>query len=120
MLDPSDYYMNSDKVNSPIFEIRVEPEEDSKEIGNGPPSFYDDPPEDRKERSKKDMMRQGPNPEVDIYEKDYLPVTNTLIEPPKQNAQGELSDNTTPDGRNEDFDTIGFDPGTLIERDEAI
>jgi hypothetical protein len=116
MLEPEDYYGESPYLNIPIYQQRIEPEEDSKELGNGPQSLYEDPAEERKEESKKDMLRQGPNPEVDIYEKNYLPVTDTVLDNPKDDAQGEVSDNTTSKGRNEDEDTIGFDPGTLIDK----
>ena len=115
MLEEEDYYGESPYLNIPIFQMKIEPEEDSKELGNGPPSLYEDPPEERKEDSKKDMRRQGPRPEIDIYDKSY-PIQNTIFDNPKEDAQGELVDHVTTKGRNENFDTIGFDPDELNDR----
>lgn len=109
-----DYSGDSPYLNIPIYQDRIEPEEDSTEIGVGPQSLYDDPIELRKRRRKKDIRRQGPRPDpVDIIFNHIIPVTTTNIGDPKENEQGKVKDTVTPDGRNENNDTIGFDPGEL-------
>lgn len=110
-----DYSGDSPYLNIPIYQQRIEPEPDSKEIGDGPPSMYNDPDEKDELKKDEDIRRQGERPTpVDWMDNGSRPMTDTLIEGPFEDTQGEpMNDTTTPDGRNENNDTIGFDPGTL-------
>lgn len=110
-----DYSGDSPYMNIPIYQQSIEPEEDSREIQNGPPSEYEDP--DQKDRLKnvEDIRRQGERPgPVDWLDRHTKPVTETNIGAPFEDTQGQpMNDSTTPEGLNEDKDTIGFDPDEL-------
>ena len=113
-------------LNIPLYQERTEPEEDSREIGMGPPSMYDDWDRSTRDKNKNDIRRQGPRPEPsDRMEKDYeRPVTVTVpLGLPREDLQGERwNDTTTPKGRRDDDgdrDTINFDEGDLTQRDEG-
>lgn len=109
-----DYSGDSPFLNIPIYQDRIEPEEDSTEIGIGPQSLYEDPSEIREKRRKNDIRRQGPRPDpVDSLFNNIIPVTDTIHGNPKEDEQGKVKDTVTPDGRNENNDTIGFDPDEL-------
>lgn len=106
-----DGYGESVYLNIPTYQQQTEPEEDSREIGNGPPSMYDEPDKSTRDKNKEDIRRQGPRPgPIDSLIKDFA-VTETVVGEPRESLQGgPWNDTTTPDGRNEDRDTIGFDP----------
>lgn len=112
MVDDS-YSGDSPYVNIPFYQQRIEPEEDSKEIQDGPPSMYDDPDQTDRLKNKEDIRRQGERPDpIDWNDKFIKPVVETQFGSPFEDNQGKpVNDSTTPDGLNEDKDTIGFDPG---------
>lgn len=109
------YSGDSPYMNILEYQNQIEPEPDSKEIQNGPPSMYNDL--DKKDRCKneEDIRRQGERPTpVDWMDYDSRPITDTTPTGYFEDAQGEpINDSTTPDGRNENKDTTGFDPGEL-------
>jgi len=115
MMVDENYSGDSPYMNIPYYQQQTEPEEDSSEIGDGTPSLYNDL--DKKDRCKneEDIRRQGERPDpVDWNDKDTKPVTETNFGSPFENVQGEpMNDSTTPDGLNENRDTIGFDPDEL-------
>lgn len=105
---------DSPYINIPYYQQRVDPSDPSWMIEMGPPSLYND--YDRKDRlkNKEDIRRQGPYPPLpDRLHKKVMPVTVTNIGDPKEDAHGEVRDNTLPGARNENRDTIGFNPGEL-------
>jgi len=105
------YPSESAYINIPFYQQQTEPEEDSAEIALGPPSMYDEPDRSTRDKYREDIRRQGPRPlPSDRLIKDYV-VTETIPGLPRENLQGgSWNDTTTPEGRNEDRDTIGFDP----------
>lgn len=111
----AEFNQNSPYTNIPYYMTRIDPSDHKERVMPGPPSMYNDyDPEDRL-KNKEDMRRQGPHPgPVDIFTKDY-PVTDTVFpnDEVKTDAQGEPHDTTTPGGRNENRETIPFDPGAL-------
>lgn len=107
-------YGNSPYLNIPYHLPRLYPSDPAQVVQDGPPSMYNEPGLSERTKNKKDIRRQGPRPTpVDWNEKYVLPVTVTNIGNPKEDVQGEPRNNTTPEGRNEDRDTIGFNPGEL-------
>jgi len=103
-------------LNIPIYQNRIDPADPSWMINQGPPSMYNGLGEDAEIKNKKDMHRQGPRPTpVDpLHREVEFPVTETIIGEPREDLQGgPWNDTTTPNGRNEDRDTIGFNPGEL-------
>jgi hypothetical protein len=111
-------------LNIPFYQNRTEPEEDSREIGQGPPSMYDDPDRSDRLKNKEDIRRQGPRPQPsDRMEKEYeRPVTITgPLGLPRENLQGgPWNDTTTPTGRGDDDsrETWAPDEGDLTNYDE--
>lgn len=104
------YSGDSPYLNIPFYQQRTEPEEDSREIGDGPPSMYEDPDQSDRCKNKEDIRRQGERPLVDWMD-GGRPVMDTSMEGPFNDEQGKpMNDSTTPEGLNEDKDTIGFDP----------
>lgn len=118
------YSGDSPYLNIPIYQNRTEPEEDSREIGVGPPSMYDEPDPSTRDKNKEDMRRQGPRPTpVDSLKRDFEePVTITVpIGEPRENLQGgPWNDTTTPNGRGDEGDreTWAPDEGDLTRYDE--
>jgi|LAHU01.1.fsa_nt_gb hypothetical protein len=110
-----DYSGDSAYVNIPIYQQRIEPEEDSREIGNGPPSMYEDPDQKDRLKNEEDIRRQGEQPgPVDWLDRHTKPVVETNFGAPFEDDQGKpMNDSTTPGGLNENKDTIGFDPDEL-------
>ena len=110
----SDEYGNSGYPNLPTYHY---PATTQNEPGTVPESTKEGPDtsEDKQKKKRKDeMMMPGERPLVDSLTIHVLPVTTTNIGEAKENEQGEaVNDTTTPEGRNENRDTIGFDPGTL-------
>lgn len=107
---------NSDYLNIPIYQQRLDVEEDSSEVQEGPPSMYNDV--DVKDRIKniEDIRRQGERPLRDIFYYKDRPSADTLLDSPFQDVQGNpVNDSTTSEGLNENRDTISFDPDVLIE-----
>jgi hypothetical protein len=109
------YSGDSPFINIPIYQQRIEPEEDSSELVDGPPSMYRTLDKSDNVGDMEDIARQGERPgPIDILNKDTKPVVETNLGMPFENNQGESwNDTTTPEGLNEDKETIGFDPGTL-------
>ncbi len=109
------YSGDSAYMNIPYYQQSTEPEEDSKEIQNGPPSEYNDTDRKDKLKNEEDIRRQGERPDpIDWLDRHTKPVTETNFGSPFENTQGDpVNDSTTPDGLNEDKDTIGFDPDEL-------
>lgn len=109
------YSGDSPYINIPFYKQRIEPEEDSSVIVDGPPSMYRTLQKSDSLADKDDINRQGERPDpVDSLSVGTKPVIETNIGQPFENLQGEdWNDSTTPDGLNENRDTIGFDPGTL-------
>jgi len=109
------YSGDSPYMNILEYQKQTEPEPDSKEIQNGPPSMYNDT--DKKDRLQvvEDIRRQGERPDpVDWMDYDSRPMTDTTAPGHFEDVQGDpVNDSTTPDGRNENKDTTGFDPGEL-------
>ena len=102
-------------LNIPIYQQRIEPEEDSSFIMNGTPSMYNDLDKKDKLKNEEDIRRQGERPgPIDWLDRHTKPVTETVIGTPFEDVQGKpWNDSTTPEGLNEDRDTIGFDPDEL-------
>jgi hypothetical protein len=110
-------------LNIPIYQQRTEPEEDSREIGMGPPSMYDEPDRSTRDKNKEDIRRQGPRPQPsDRMEKEYeRPVTQTcpLGEPREDLQGGPWNDTTKPRGSDDsDRETWAPDEGDLTNYDE--
>lgn len=108
---------NSPYWNLPIYEMaRLDQSQTHDEVQNGPPSMYDDTdPEDRI-KNKTDIRRQGPRPEPhDPLTRVVLPVQDTvsLTDHYREDVQGKSNDSTLPGARNENRDTIGFDPDVV-------
>jgi hypothetical protein len=114
MVDDS-YSGDSPYMNIPFYQQRTEPEEDSGEVGDGPPSLYNDTDKEDKCKNEEDIRRQGERPgPVDWNDKYTKPVIETNMGGQFENVQGDpVNDSTTPEGLNEDKDTIGFDPDEL-------
>ena len=113
-----DNYSNSPYVNIPIYMNQTEITPPSIDTMNGPPSMYNDLDKSDRLKNVEDIRRQGERPDpVDWSTKDTKPVTETVLPGDGegfQDVQGEpWNVTTTPDGRDENRDTIGFDPGTL-------
>jgi len=116
-----DGYGESPYLNIPIYQNRIEPEEDSTEIGMGPPSMYNDFDESDRCKNKEDMRRQGPRPQPsDRLDKEYEhPVTDTApAGEPRENLQGgPWNDTTKPRGsdieEDNNRDTYAPDEGDL-------
>ena len=101
-------------VNIPFYQTRMDPSDTKQTVMPGPLSEYNDTDKSDRIKNVEDMRRQGPRPDpTDSLTRVVLPVTVTNIESPRTDEQGEEPNNTTPDGRNENRDTINFDPGTL-------
>jgi hypothetical protein len=109
------YSGDSPYMNIPYYQQQTEPEEDSKEIGDGPPSMYNDTDKEDKCKNVEDIRRQGERPTpVDWMDYNSRPMIDTNPGGHFENVQGEpVNDSTTPDGLNENKDTIGFDPDEL-------
>jgi hypothetical protein len=109
------YSGDSPYINIPIYQNQIEPEEDSREIGDGPPSLYNDTDKEDKIKNEEDIRRQGERPApVDWMDYNSRPIIDTNPSGHFENAQGEpVNDSTTPEGLNENKDTIGFDPDEL-------
>jgi hypothetical protein len=110
-------------LNIPFYQERTEPEEDSREVGMGPPSMYNEPDDSGHLKNKEDIRRQGERPEPsDRMEKEYeRPVTQTCpIGEPRENLQGgPWNDTTKPRGSDDnDRDTYAPDEGDLTNYDE--
>ena len=114
MVDDS-YSGDSPYMNIPIYQNQIEPEEDTREIGDGPPSMYEDPDQKDRCKNEEDIRRQGERPgPVDWNDKHTKPVIETNFGGLFEDTQGQpINDSTTPEGLNEDKDTIGFDPDEL-------
>jgi len=114
MIDDN-YSGDSPYMNIPTYQQSIEPEEDSGEIQDGPPSMYNDTDKEDKLKNEEDIRRQGERPDpIDWLDHNTKPVVETNFGGQFENAQGEpMNDSTTPDGLNEDKDTIGFDPDEL-------
>ena len=118
------YSGDSPYLNIQVYQQRTEPEEDTREIGMGPPSMYDEPDSSGRSKNKEDIRRQGPRPEPsDRMEKEYeRPVTQTCpIGEPRENVTGgPWNDTTTPTGRGDDDnrETWAPDEGDLTNYDE--
>lgn len=109
----ADEYGNSGYLNVPYYQPYTYPSDQADWVQSGPPSLYNDLDKEDRLQEKNDMRRQGPNPgPVDIL-MSGRPVTDTIIEGPKTDAQGEPTDNVPGRGTSEDLnrDTIGFNPG---------
>lgn len=106
------YSGDSAYMNIPFYQQRIEPEEDSGEIQDGPPSLYNDLDRKDKCKNEEDIRRQGERPgPVDWVDQHIKPVVETNIGSPfEDNQGGPMNDSTTPEGLNENRDTIGFDP----------
>jgi hypothetical protein len=106
------YSGDSPYMNIPFYQQRTEPEEDSKEIQMGPPSMYNDFDKTDRLKNEEDIRRQGERPDpVDWLDRHTKPVVETEIGGVWEDTQGmPMNDSTTPEGLNEDKDTIGFDP----------
>lgn len=109
------YSGDSPYLNIPIYQQRIDPEPDSKEIGDGPPSMYNDTDKNDRLKNVEDIRRQGERPDpVDWMDYNSRPMTDTTPMGNFEDTQGNpINDSTTPDGLNENKDTIGFDPDTL-------
>lgn len=109
------YSGDSPYMNIPIYQQSIEPEEDSKEIQDGPPSLYNDTDRKDKLKNEEDIRRQGERPDpIDWLDRHTKPVVETNFGSPFEDNQGApMNDSTTPDGLNEDKDTIGFDPDEI-------
>lgn len=111
--------------NIPFYQETIEPEEDTREIGMGPPSMYDEPDSSTRDKNKEDMRRQGPRPTPtdSLNLETENPVNDTApIGMPRENLQGESwNDTTTPGGRGDDGDrdTVNYDEGGLTQKDEG-
>lgn len=89
------------------------------DVGLGPPAMNNEPmndDEDGRLKRKQDIRRQGERPDPkDPLTRVVVPVTTTVFpENIREDAQGHPNDTTLPGGRNENRDTIGFDPDELI------
>jgi hypothetical protein len=120
-----DYSGDAPYLNIPFYQTKMEPEEDSREVGMGPPSMYEDPDRSDRLKNREDIRRQGPRPQPsDRMEKEYeRPVTDTSpLGEPRENLQGgPWNDTTTPKGRRDDEgdrETWAPDEGDLTEYDE--
>jgi hypothetical protein len=91
----------------------MDPSDTKEEIQNGAPAMTNEPGLSQRGDPKNLMQFQGERPLVDSLVNDSsVPVTNTVMNEEKTNAQGEPNNNTTtPEGLNDNRDTIGFDPG---------
>ena len=109
------YSGDSPYLNIPIYQQRIDPEPDSKEIGDGPPSMYNDTDKNDRLKNVEDIRRQGDRPDpVDWMDYNSRPVTDTTPMGNFEDTQGNpINDSTTPEGLNENKDTIGFDPDVL-------
>lgn len=112
------YSGDSPYMNIPIYMNQTEITPPSSDTGDGPPSMYNDTDPSDRLQVQEDIRRQGERPDpVDWSTNHTKPVIETVLPGDGegfQNVQGEpMNDTTTPDGRNENHDTIGFDPGTL-------
>jgi len=110
---------NSPYLNIPIYQTRISPSSPGSDIQSGPPSLYNEPGRSQRGNPKHMIQFQGERPLVDsLVNHSTVPVTTTVINEEKTNAQGEpVNDSTTPDGRNEDRDTIGFNSGEWTDPD---
>jgi len=117
--DDFGYPSESPYRNIPFYQTRMDPSDTEQIVQMGPPSMYDEPDPSGRIKNKKDIRRQGPYPgPIDPLRPLIEPVTlNKTVGDPKEDEQGEVSDNTTPEGRNEDRDTIGFNPGQWDRED---
>ena len=109
------YSGDSPYLNIPIYQQRIDPEPDSKEKGDGPPSMYNDTDKNDRLKNVEDIRRQGDRPDpVDWMDYNSRPVTDTTPMGNFEDTQGNpINDSTTPEGLNENKDTIGFDPDVL-------
>lgn len=107
-------YQNSPYLNIPYYQQRTDPSDSSQMVMDGPPAMTNEP--GRSQRGDpKNLIRfqQGIRPLVDsLVNKSTVPVTVTVMNEEKTDEQGEpRNDSTTPKGRNQNRDTIGFNPG---------
>lgn len=109
------YSGDSPYLNIPIYQQRTDPSVSKDVIQNGPPSMYNDTDEKDELKRVEDIRRQGERPDpVDWVDYNSRPVMDTTPTGHFENTQGDpMNDSTTPDGRNENRDTIGFNPGQL-------
>lgn len=112
-----DTVSNSAYLNIPIYQQRIDTEEDSSEVQMGPPSMYNDYDEEGRIKNKEDIRRrQGERPLKDWSYYNSRPVVETFRGSPFEDVQGNpMNDSTTIEGLNENKDTISFDPDVLIE-----
>lgn len=106
-------YGESPYLNIPIYQTRTDPSDTKQVIQNGPPAMTNEPGRSQRGDPNNLMQFQGERPLVDsLVNKSTVPVTTTVINEEKTDAQGEPANNsTTPEGRNQNRDTIGFNPG---------
>ncbi|MBD3261288.1 MAG: hypothetical protein GF334_06320 [Candidatus Altiarchaeales archaeon] len=107
-----------------LYQKRIDPSDPSWMINMGPPSQMNEPGRSQRgDPSKLIQYQQGKRPgPIDPLLKDQ-PMLVTVPGNPKEDAQGEVSDNVKTKGRDslpdgwigedDNRDTIGFDPGTL-------
>lgn len=116
------YSGDSPYVNIPIYQQQTELEPDSREIGMGPPSMYDEPDSCGRLKNKNDMRRQGPQPlPTDPLHRDTeYPVTITSpVGEPREGPTGEPWNSTTMPRGSEDGnrETWAPDEGDLTLTD---
>ena len=113
-------------LNIPFYQQRLDPSDNGQAVGLGPPSMYNDIDKKDKSKNEEDMRRQGPHPgPVDsLINQSTLPVTVMEHGNPKEDIQGELTDNAKVRSRPGDDDdedsgldnnreTLTMDPGTM-------
>jgi len=101
-------------LNIPYYQTQMDPSDTKDVIQNGPPSMTNEPGKSQRgDPQTLIRFQQGERPLVDsLLNESIMPATQTVINEEKTDAQGEpVNDSTTPGGRNENRDTIGFNPG---------
>jgi len=112
---------DSPYINIPYNTYQNDDTVQNDEVALGPPSMYNDIDEDDRLSKSEDIRRQGIRPYRDTFEKGVLPVTVTVLNEEKTNEQNNPTNDTTFQGaRNENRDTIGFNPGEFVSPNEEI
>lgn len=100
-------------LNIPYYQYRVDDTVPSDEVQSGPPSNYEDPDRTDRSKYKEDIRRnQGKNPYKDVFDSPMLPAVVTVLNEEKTDEQDKPTNDTTKsEARNENRDTVGFNPG---------
>ena len=97
--------------NINIYQQRTDPSSPGAEVGFGPPSMYNDlDPKNDRLKNVEDIRRQGERPLRDIYDQQQsLPVTVTVLNDGKTDAQGEPTDNVPARGMGDNWEQLNRD-----------